>query len=93
MKHKLVGSFLFLLVALTICFCQANPGKNTTSRRQNITVAGSTSVLPFTEKLSEHFMIENPNFVVDVQGGGSSAGIQACINHTVDIGPASLLEF
>ena len=89
MKQKLVVSFLFLLVVLTVCFCHANPGKTPTSRRQNITIAGSTSVLPFTEKLSEHFMIENPNYVVDVQGGGSSAGIQACINHTVDVGMSS----
>ncbi len=54
-----------------------------------VTVAGSTSIMPFSEKLAEHFKIERPRIRVDVQGGGSSAGIQACINKTVDIGMSS----
>jgi len=54
-----------------------------------VTIAGSTSIMPFSEKLAEHFRIERPRVVVDVQGGGSSAGIQACINKTVDIGMSS----
>jgi phosphate transport system substrate-binding protein len=45
--------------------------------------------MPFSEKLAEHFKIERPQIVVDVQGGGSSAGIQACMNKTVDIGMSS----
>jgi len=45
--------------------------------------------MPFSEKLAEHFKIEHPLIAVDVQGGGSSAGIQACINRTVDIGMSS----
>jgi phosphate transport system substrate-binding protein len=45
--------------------------------------------MPFSEKLAEHFKIEKPRISVDVQGGGSSAGIQACINKTVDIGMSS----
>ena len=45
--------------------------------------------MPFTEKLAEHFMIDHPSTVVDVQGGGSTAGIQACLNRTVHIGMSS----
>ncbi len=45
--------------------------------------------MPFSEKLAEHFKIEKPRITVDVQGGGSSAGIQACMNRTVDIGMSS----
>jgi phosphate transport system substrate-binding protein len=45
--------------------------------------------MPFSEKLAEHFKIERPLITVDVQGGGSSAGIQACMNRTVDIGMSS----
>ena len=59
------------------------------AERSTVTVAGSTSVMPFSEKLAEHFKIEQPQIMVDVQGGGSSAGIQACINKTVDIGMSS----
>lgn len=45
--------------------------------------------MPFTEKLAEHFMIDNKSVTVDVQGGGSTAGIQAVINRTVDVGMSS----
>jgi len=54
-----------------------------------ITIAGSTSVMPFTEKLAEYFMLDHPDFVINVQGGGSTAGVQACLNRTVDIGMSS----
>lgn len=57
--------------------------------RKNLTIAGSTSVMPFTEKLVEHFMVDHPDYAIDVQGGGSTAGIQACINNTVHIGMSS----
>jgi signal transduction histidine kinase len=64
------------------------PGKNGKTKH-TITIAGSTSVMPFTEKLAEHFMLDHPNFVIDVQGGGSTAGIQAVTNNTVNIGMSS----
>lgn len=54
-----------------------------------VTIAGSTSMLPFTEKLAEYFMKENLNYIINVQGGGSTAGIQATLNGTVDIGMSS----
>jgi len=34
-------------------------------------------------------MLDHPNFVIDVQGGGSTAGIQAVTNNTVNIGMSS----
>ncbi len=45
--------------------------------------------MPFVEKLAEHFMVDNPEFVINVQGGGSTAGIQAVSLKTVDIGMSS----
>jgi phosphate transport system substrate-binding protein len=54
-----------------------------------VSIAGSTSVMPFTEKLAEMFMIENPLYILNVQAGGSSAGIQACMSKTVSIGMSS----
>jgi phosphate transport system substrate-binding protein len=75
-----------LIAALLSCSAVSNdkPGK-----KHTITIAGSTSVMPFTEKLAEHFMVDHKNFIVDVQGGGSTAGIQATINNTVEIGMSS----
>jgi phosphate transport system substrate-binding protein len=52
-------------------------------------IAGSTSVQPFAEILSEEFMRENPGINIDVQGGGSAAGILAAQSGTADIGMSS----
>ena len=77
-------AFLILLVS-----CSSRGNEFNKGAKHTVTVAGSTSVMPFTEKLAEHFMIDNPAFAVDVQGGGSTAGIQACMNKTVNIGMSS----
>ena len=71
-------TFLCLL-SLTTCF----------QRKGGIILAGSTSVQPFIEKVAEHFMEEHPDIIVNVQGGGSTAGIQATFNKTCDIGTSS----
>lgn len=63
--------------------------KNSQIKRYSITIAGSTSVMPFTEKLAEYFMVGHPEYIVNVQSGGSTAGIQAAITGTVDIGMSS----
>jgi phosphate transport system substrate-binding protein len=52
-------------------------------------LAGSTSIQPFADKWAERFMRLNPDVVVNVQGGGSSAGIQACRNGVCQIGMSS----
>ena len=52
-------------------------------------IAGSTSVQPYIEMLAEEYAIINPGVLIDVQGGGSSAGIQAAETQTADIGMSS----
>lgn len=69
----------FLLLGLV--GCKPNRG--------GVIIAGSTSVQPFVEKVAEHFMEENPGITVNVQGGGSTAGVQATMNGTCDIGASS----
>lgn len=54
-----------------------------------VIIAGSTSVQPFIEKVAEHFAEKNPGIAVNVQGGGSTAGVLATINGTCDIGASS----
>ena len=90
MKIGLGQLSLLVLVILVLACCKASPqSQNGIHKRSTVTVAGSTSIMPFSEKLAEHFKIEHTLITVDVQGGGSSAGIQACINKTVDIGMSS----
>jgi len=55
----------------------------------SIIVAGSTSVQPYTEILAEEYAHLYPDRQVDVQGGGSTAGITAARSGTADIGMSS----
>lgn len=82
---------LFVLLILPLLNCCSGSSQPSTAgfKKSTVTVAGSTSIMPFSEKLAEHYKIERPFITVDVQGGGSSAGIQASINRTVDIGMSS----
>lgn len=59
------------------------------NRQGALNVLGSTSVQPFAEMLAEEFNGTEPGFVVDVQGGGSTAGIQAAMNGVVEVGMCS----
>ncbi|MBM4295597.1 MAG: phosphate ABC transporter substrate-binding protein [Deltaproteobacteria bacterium] len=78
----LVGGLIFL-AALGGC----QPGK--TGAQHSLVVAGSTSVQPFAEKLAEIYMQQHPQMRIDVQGGGSSAGIYAVSNGACDLGASS----
>jgi phosphate transport system substrate-binding protein len=86
---KCIGIVLLCLCLLSLSSCRSSSGTDPDGKKRAVTIAGSTSVMPFTEKLAEHFMIDHPQFVIDVQGGGSTAGIQSCINDTVTIGMSS----
>jgi len=74
--HRL---FLILLTVLFAC----------NQRRSGIIIAGSTSIQPFIEKVAENFMEKYPTIKTYVQGGGSTAGIQATFNKTCDLGTSS----
>lgn len=52
-------------------------------------VAGSTSVQPYAEVLAEEYMIINRQSPIDIQGGGSSAGITAAQTESAAIGMSS----
>jgi len=59
------------------------------SAQRGLVVAGSTSIQPFADHWAEVYMKENPGRVVNIQGGGSSAGIQAAREGAADIGMSS----
>lgn len=57
--------------------------------KAGITVAGSTSVEPFAELLAEDYMSHHPQSHIYVQGGGSTAGIEAVMTGAANIGMSS----
>ena len=59
------------------------------SQEGNIVVAGSTSVTPVMEKLAEAYMEIHSGVSIEIQSTGSSAGIQAAMEGTADLGMAS----
>lgn len=61
----------------------ADPTKN------QLQLAGSTTVQPLAEELAEAFVAKNPGLKIEVQGGGSSVGVTSAGEGTVDIGMAS----
>lgn len=79
------GIFWFVFsLFLPGCFPQNS------SQVQSLTIAGSTSVQPFAEKLAEIYMEINSNkVIINVQGGGSTAGIKACQEKAAQIGTCS----
>jgi len=74
---------LLVVVALVVL---AGCGSGTSA---TITTAGSTTVQPLAEKLARAFRQVNPDVQVTVSGGGSSVGVTACNDGTVDIGAIS----
>lgn len=82
-KIQRIGILLgvsFIMIFNTACSRQEEAG---------VIVAGSTSVQPFSEALAEEYMRLNPGIIIDVQGGGSSAGIKSAQTSTADIGMSS----
>ncbi len=80
LQAVLAGSVVALLALLPGCGRKAGVA---------VIVAGSTSVQPFAEILAEDFMKLHPEVTVDVQGGGSAAGILAASSGTADVGMSS----
>ncbi len=76
-----LGFLLFLLAISMTMSCQRS--------KAGITVAGSTSVEPFAELLAEEYMSMHSEAHIYVQGGGSTAGIEAAISGAANIGMSS----
>lgn len=73
------------LIWVIFCFNFLNCHRPSVS----LTAVGSTSVQPFAEILAEEFMKLHPQEKIFVQGGGSSAGIQAVLSGACPLGMSS----
>lgn len=97
MKMKKIFKFLLTstLIITTLVGCgSSGAGDNNTSDGNSqlsgsITMNGSTSMEKLSNSLAEVFMQKYPNVTVTAQFTGSSAGVEAVANKTVDIGNSS----
>lgn len=74
---------------LLISFIVSGFAANSALAKSDITIKGSTTVLPIAQACAEAYMDENPDVNISVQGGGSGVGIASIIDGTTDIGDAS----
>ena len=94
-----VKKILVLLLVVTLVFAMIGCSKGTDenvqkasgSKKESVTinVVGSTSVTPAIELIAKAYEESNSNIKVDVQGIGSTAGVNAANDGTADIGMAS----
>jgi len=70
---------------MSLCLLSACGGRRSSAH----IFAGSTSVQPYVEVLAEEYAHVYPEVEIDVQGGGSSAGITAVESGAADIGMSS----
>ena len=97
MKKLFILGITVLMFVLVLTGCQSNAGdvKNPSKQQKganptgNITIAGSTSVQPLAEELAGAFADKYPDVRIDVQGGGSSVGVQSAKDGVADIGNSS----
>jgi phosphate transport system substrate-binding protein len=78
---KLKGLVLAVCMLLFLVAGSAHAG--------NLTINGSTTVLPITQKAAEAYMKVDPSVKISVSGGGSGNGIKALIDGTTDIADSS----
>jgi phosphate transport system substrate-binding protein len=68
------------------------PGSQPTTPPATISVlkiSGSTTVLPIAQKAADAYMVDHAMTDIQISGGGSSVGVQAIGEKTVDIGMSS----
>ncbi|MBO0721585.1 MAG: PstS family phosphate ABC transporter substrate-binding protein [Blastocatellia bacterium] len=76
---SIVVSFIFL----------SGVGTGLTQNDDNLTISGSTTVLPIGQKAVEVFNKRHPNVKISISGTGSGDGIKALIDSTTNIAMSS----
>ena len=96
MKKKILTGLIaagVLVASLGLDGCGGNSdsgsGDSGSAASGSVVIAGSTSVQPLSEAMSEVYMEENPDVTVEVQGGGSGQGIKSIEDGIADIGSLS----
>jgi len=79
---------MFRAAVVGICVLGASAGCARAAKR-GLTLAGSTSLQPFAEKWADAYRAGRPGIAIHVQGGGSTAGVQAAMSGAAQIGMSS----
>jgi phosphate transport system substrate-binding protein len=82
MRKMISLAYVLLLISALLPYADA-------SAQETISIAGSTSILPFTQHAAEVYMERHPEVRISVAGRGSSVGIRGIIDNTADIADVS----
>lgn len=79
---------------ITIMACNNKEQNNNTkapneAKKNTITIKGSDTVLPLSQKEAEAYMKEHPETAITIVGGGSGVGISSLLEQTTDIAMSS----
>lgn len=86
----LVFALSFAVVGCGGGEAEKSPGSNEAGGLDGtVLVTGSTSVQPLAQNLADVFNTEHPNITVEIQGGGSTQGVNDTAQGRSDIGTAS----
>ncbi|MFW5771452.1 MAG: PstS family phosphate ABC transporter substrate-binding protein [Spirochaetota bacterium] len=85
MRKSIFKTIIVLIAAMAISFMFSGCSKDASSK---ITVKGSTTVLPITQKAAEDFY-DKHKIGVSISGSGSGNGIKALLDKSTDIAMAS----
>lgn len=85
------AALIIAVIGLTVAGCQeaGKTKEGASDLSGKIAASGSTTVFPLAQEAAEMFMEKYPDVEVNVQGGGSSVGIQNVSEGVVDIGNSS----
>lgn len=81
---------ILTIVGLLVACTQKSENKTEDSAdSSSITIKGSDTTLPISQKLAEQYMLENSGETLIVTGGGSGVGISSLMVETTDIAQSS----
>ena len=83
--NKMFNTIVVVALVILGSFVVAGCG----SSAKNMALVGSTSVQPLAQELADAYEKANPGMKIDVQGVGSTAGVNAAHDKTADIGMSS----
>lgn len=72
---KLIPALVLALVISALTGCSSN-SSNSNEATGSILVTGSTALQPLADEVAGMYQDENPDAVIDVQGGGSGTGLK-----------------
>lgn len=88
---KILGVLLTLVLCLglTACGGSDDSGEGSAEVSGNVSLSGSTSMEKFVNAIKEAIVEDYPNLILEPQFTGSSAGLEAVLAGTADIGNSS----